>query len=83
VPSARIALSLQRFLATLPQVAEVSAREFAGGVLRLDARVQERLQVDQFRDWEDGLRIQALTERPDVIEFALDQQDARAEVAGI
>jgi hypothetical protein len=71
VPSARAALSLQRFVASLPQVDDVSAREFAGGVLRLDARVQDRLQVDQFRGWETTRRIQALTERDDVIEFAL------------
>src|SRR5215213_11211018 len=36
VPSAREALSLQRFIGSLPQVADVSAREFVGGVLRLD-----------------------------------------------
>ena len=64
VPSARIALSLQRYLASLPQVAAVSAREFAGGVLRLDARVRERLHVAHLRGWEDGLVIQTLTERP-------------------
>jgi hypothetical protein len=71
VPSARAALSLQRFVASLPQVDAVYDREFAGGVLRLDARVQDRLQVDQFRGWETTRRIQALTERDDVIEFAL------------
>ena len=71
VPSARTALSLQRFTATLPQVADVSAREFSGGVLRLEAVVDERLQVGQFDDWESTWRIQPLTERPDVIEFAL------------
>jgi hypothetical protein len=72
VPSARTALSLQRFVASLPQVTGVSAREFVGGVLRLDARVQDRLQVEQFRAWDDASQIQALTERPDVIEFALE-----------
>src|SRR5688500_1160214 len=45
VPSAREALSLQRFVASLPQVADVTAREFVGGVLRLDARVRDRLEV--------------------------------------
>ena len=73
VPSARTALSLQRFVASLPQVADVSAREFVGGVLRLDARVKERLQVEQFRTWEDPRRIEPLTERADVIEFALQE----------
>lgn len=73
VPSARTALSLQRFVGALPQVAEVSAREFAGGVFRLDARVRERLQANQFGAWEDARGIQLLTERADVIEFALEE----------
>jgi hypothetical protein len=73
VPSARTALSLQRFIASLPQVADVSAREFVGGVLRLDARVQEPLQVAQFRGWEDPRRIETLTDLPDVIELALQE----------
>jgi hypothetical protein len=71
VPSARTALSLQRFVASLPQVASVSAREFAGGVLRLEAQVQKRLQVDEFRRWQSDRLIQPLTEQPDVVEFAL------------
>lgn len=71
VSSARTALSLQRFVASLPQVATVSAREFAGGVLRLDAQVQERLQVEEFHRWQSDRLIQPLTELPDVIEFAL------------
>jgi hypothetical protein len=73
VPSARTALSLQRFVASLPQVAEVSAREFVGGVLRLDARVQDKVLVDQFSAWGDPRRIEPLTERVDVIEFALQE----------
>jgi hypothetical protein len=71
VPSARTALSLQRFIASLPQVAAVSAREFVGGVLHLDARVRDRLQAEQFLTWADPRHIEALTERPDVIELAL------------
>ena len=76
VPSARTALSLQRFIASLPQVAAVSAREFVGGVLRLDARVQDRLLAEQFLTWADPRRIEALTERPDVIELALHEPAA-------
>jgi hypothetical protein len=76
VPSARTALSLQRFVASLPQVADVATREFVGGVLRLDARVEERLHVDQFSTWDDPRRIEALTERPDVIELALQEPEA-------
>ena len=71
VPSANRALSLQRFVASLPQVADVRAREFAGGVLRLDAWVRDPLLVDQFRSWEAARTIEPLTERPDVVEFAL------------
>ncbi|HLL49907.1 MAG TPA: hypothetical protein VK356_04495 [Thermomicrobiales bacterium] len=76
VPSARTALSLQRFVASLPQVAGVSAREFVGGVLHLDAQVQGRLQAEQFLSWADPRRIEALTERPDVIELALHEPAA-------
>jgi hypothetical protein len=71
VPSAREALSLQRFVASLPQVTDVSAREFVGGVLRLDARVRDRLEVAQFLTWADAQQIEALTERPDVLELVL------------
>ena len=71
VSSAREALSLQRFVASLPQVSDVSAREFVGGVLRLDARVQDRLEAAQFLTWSDAQGIEALTERPDVLELAL------------
>jgi hypothetical protein len=71
VPSAREALSLQRFVASLPQVADVSAREFVGGVLHLDARVWDRLQVVQFQTWGNAWGIEALTERPDVLELVL------------
>ena len=71
VSSARAALSLQRFVASLPQVASVSAREFFGGVLRLDARVQDRLEAAEFLAWGDAHSIEALTERPDVLELVL------------
>jgi hypothetical protein len=71
VSTAGDALSLQRFVASLPQVAGVTAREFAGGVLRLDVRVHDRLRVDQFRTWEPARRVESLTERANVIEFEL------------
>jgi hypothetical protein len=71
VPSAREALSLQRFVASLPQVTDVAAREFVGGVLRLDATVQDRLEVAQLLTWSNAGRIEALTERPDVLELVL------------
>ncbi len=78
VRSARTALSLQRFVGTLPQVSDVSAREFVGGVFRLDARVRDRLEANQFGAWEDARHIQLLTERPDVIEFSLEETEVVA-----
>jgi hypothetical protein len=77
VPSARAALSLQRFVASLPQVADVSAREFIGGVLRLDARVRDQLETAQFMTWGDVHSIETLTERPDVLELVLRQPATR------
>ena len=71
VPSARTALSLRRFVASLPQVADVSAREFVGGVLRLDARARDGLEAAQFLAWGDANSIETLTERSDVLELVL------------
>jgi hypothetical protein len=76
VPSAQAALSLQHFVASLPQVADVSAREFVGGVLRLDARVCDRLEIAQFLTWADAQGVEALTERPDVLELVLREHAA-------
>jgi hypothetical protein len=77
VPSARAALSLQRFVSSLPQVADVSAREFIGGVLRLDVRVQDQLETAQFLTWGDVHAIEPLTERPDVLELVLREPATR------
>jgi len=74
VPSARVALSLQRFVAALPQVAEVAAREFAAGVLRLDAQVTDQLLAEHFTQGKDDWRFHLLTDRTDVIEFALEEE---------
>jgi hypothetical protein len=73
VPSARTALSLQRFVASLPQVADVSAREYTGGVLRLDARVRNQLEAAHFLTWGDARSMETLTERPDVLEMVLQE----------
>ena len=73
VPSAKLALSLQRYVGGLPQVSDVSAREFVGGMLRLDARVDGRLTMSQLEPWQNGRRLHPLTERPDVIEMALEE----------
>jgi len=83
VPSAQAALSLQRFVASLPQVADVSAREFFGGVLRLDARVHDRLEANQFRAWSDARSLDALTERPDVLELVLREPAAKISDKGL
>lgn len=71
VPSARSALSLQRFVLALPQVSGVKAREFAGGVLRLDADLLQPLSPTQFDGWDQDRSVQVLTNRPDVFEFTV------------
>lgn len=81
VPSARAALSLQRFIGALPHVSEVSAREFAGGIFRLDARVRDRLRADELAGWDGAWQMQVLTERPEVLEVALDEA-ARVPASG-
>jgi hypothetical protein len=73
VPSAKLALSLQRYVGGLPQVSDVSAREFVGGMLRLDARVDGHLTISQLEPWQNGRRLHPLTERPDVLEMALEE----------
>lgn len=73
VASARSALSLQRFVHALPQVTGVKAREFAGGVLRLDADLVQPLRPAQFTEWEQVGNVQVLTDRPDVFEFAVEE----------
>ena len=73
VSSARSALSLQRFVHALPEVSEVSAREFAGGVLRLDAELLQPLKASQFDDWDLDRSVQVLTHRADVFEFSVEE----------
>lgn len=73
VPSAKLALSLQRYVGGLPHVSDVSAREFVGGMLRLDARVDGHLTLSQLEPWQNGRRLHPLTERPDVLEMALEE----------
>ena len=73
VPSARSALSLQRFVHALPEVSDVSAREFAGGVLRLDAELLQPLKASQFDDWDRDRSVQVLTHRADVFEFSVEE----------
>lgn len=73
VSSAHSALSLQRYVLALPHVSGVRAREFAGGVLRLDADLLQPLTPAQFDNWELVHSIQVLTNRPDVFEFTVEE----------
>ena len=81
VSSARSALSLQRFVHSLPQVSEVRAREFAGGVLHLDAVLAQPLQPALFGDWDQARALQVLTNRPDVLEFTVEEAEPAQRLA--
>jgi hypothetical protein len=81
VSSARSALSLQRFVHALPQVSDVKAREFAGGVLRLDAHLLQPLKPAQFDEWDQVRSVQVLTNRPDVFEFSVEEAELPARLS--
>jgi hypothetical protein len=81
VSSARSALSLQRYVHALPQVSGVKAREFAGGVLRLDADLMQPLTLTQFDDWDQVRSVQVLTNRPDVFEFTVEEIEPAARIS--
>lgn len=83
VSSARSALSLQRFVHALPQVSSVKAREFAGGVLRLDADLLQPLTPTQFDDWDQVRSLQVLTNRPDVFEFTVEEIEPAARLSAL
>jgi hypothetical protein len=71
VPRAATALSLQRYLAQLGQVAAVEPREYAGGVLRLHVAVREPVSVDDLRGWKEGAGFEPVHARHDLIEVRL------------
>lgn len=81
VSSARSALSLQRYVHALPQVSSVQAREFAGGVLRLDAELLQPLTPTQFDGWDRVRSVQVLTHRPDVYEFTVEEVEPVARLS--
>lgn len=81
VSSARSALSLQRYVHALPQVSGVQAREFAGGVLRLDAELLQPLTPTQFDGWDRVRSVQVLTNRPDVYEFTVEEVEPIARLS--
>lgn len=81
ISSARSALSLQRFVHALPQVSGVRAREYAGGVLRLDADLLQPLRPAQFDDWDRVRSVHVLTNRPDVFEFTVEEVEPAARLS--
>jgi hypothetical protein len=83
VSSARAALSLQRYVHALPQVSRVQAREFAGGVLRLDADLLQPLTPTQFDDWDRVRSVHVLTNRPDVFEFTVEEIEPAARLTAV
>ncbi len=75
VPRAAVALSLQRYLKTLPGVRVVETREFAEGVLRLNVTTvsPSGLTHADFAGWEDSDQISVLSEQETVLELSLSQ----------
>jgi len=69
VPKAAAALSLQHYLAGLPDVDAVEAREYVAGVLRLQVDARAPLAVDDLRRWEGGGALEAVNVLPDLIEL--------------
>jgi hypothetical protein len=54
VPSATVALSIQRFVAGLPGVVAATTREFAAGQLRLEVMSRGAIRVDEIGLWPGG-----------------------------
>jgi hypothetical protein len=71
VPRATTALSLKRFLESLPHVSSVEPREYAEGILRLHVTGQRPLQIDDLRGWSDGNGLEPVHLRDDLIEVRL------------
>lgn len=71
VPKAATALSLQRHLGALDQVAGVEAREFAEGVLRLQVTARQPLAGTDLTAWTEGGPVTVLQQGPHVIEITL------------
>lgn len=69
VPRAADALSLQRYLGGLGQVAGVEAREFAEGVLRLQLTARAPVSADDIHGWPDNRNARVLQHQANVIEI--------------
>jgi len=54
VPSATVALSIQRFVAGLPGVVAATTREYAAGQLRLEVMSRGAIRADEIGLWPGG-----------------------------
>jgi hypothetical protein len=71
VPRATTALSLKRYLESLPHVSSVEPREYAEGILRLHVVGERNIQIDELRGWADGRDLQPVHVREDLVEVRL------------
>ena len=68
VPSASVALSIQRFVAGLPGVVAATTREYAAGQLRLEVMSRGAIRVDEIGLWPGG-RLEVVEQAADGISF--------------
>ncbi len=73
IPRASVAISLQRYLKSLPGITTVETREFAEGVLRLGVITSNPagLELSDLTDWPDGGDLTVLNEHDSVLELSL------------
>jgi hypothetical protein len=71
VPRATMALSLKRYLESLPHVTSVEPREYAEGLLRLNVIGQRPVSIDDLRGWSDGSGFAPVHVREDLVEVRL------------
>ena len=73
VPRATTALSLKRFLESLPDVDHVEPREYAEGVLRLLISSRRPITLDDLRSWSEGSSLEPINVRDDLLEVRLNR----------
>lgn len=71
VPTAALALSLQRYLLSLPPVQTVETREYHNGILRFHVVTTTRLTLGDLRGWPEGNDFQPVRDELDTIEVRL------------
>jgi len=71
VPRATTALSLKRYLESLPHVSSVEPREYAEGILRLHVTADRSIHIDDLRGWSDGMGFEPVHLRDDLVEVRL------------